>query len=194
MSEIDPDREVEDLLRLAITAGAYIGSRIEAKLQEKPKVQKDFKQKYAGDWLRAGDIARQNCTSKDPIAKDLVQYEAMYRARGRHALKPGASKLEGFPGLKNAFHTTAGYVLLRRAYEAETGFSAVTGTRLRRDEIAIRSKDLKPYWKGEAQLLAGKNSVDSRPRQRAEAFIESSSRAADMPLKVKRKKAVQLSR
>lgn len=190
----DSDRDVDDLINYGFRAAQYIGRKIEAGLQRKPKPKRTLEERCGAGWLRTAEIARKASRSPDATARDLVEWEAFYIARHKSVALHGDG---GRKDLKLAHRNAAALRLVRRAYETETGYCAATGNKLRPEQRRVRAAGLKPEWFDEARILAGQNSVDSRFYQAARKHMGGvKDIVADdlMPVRVKRRGAKQLTR
>ncbi|WP_265499601.1 hypothetical protein [Paracoccus beibuensis] len=171
---IDPDREVEEFVdkMIAIGAGAWHKMETHAQKRKALKPARTFQEMYGGRAVLAADIARDRSTSPDPTARDLVAWEAFAVSESRWvSFAPGAAELSGAPTRKKALARANGFRLLRRAYEAETGFSALNGSKLTAGQRATRVNGLRPEWIEEARLLRD-NYVDSKAGQNIRKLIE----------------------
>lgn len=94
---------------------------------------------------------------------------------------PGAAELPGAPTKKKALERASGFSTLRRAYEAETGHSALNGSKLTAAQRAARVKGLRPEWIEEVRLLRD-NYVDSKAGQNIRNLIELTREASERRL------------
>ncbi|WHZ36536.1 hypothetical protein [Sagittula sp. MA-2] len=196
MSEIDPDREVEEFVYSAVNGGARLWRLIEARQTTKPKPAKNFDEAFGGYAITAADVARDRSASQDPMARDLLAWEAFAWSQHRAvAFIPGATKLPGAPTRKQAAARVKGFAMLRRAYEAETGRSARTGTRLTQEQRELRRQGLRPEWLEEARGMM-KQPVDSAAWQNARDLEAKTRRVAEARLssRVIRKTPAQMCR
>lgn len=166
--EVDPDREVEELIRYSISAGRQVARRIEAAGNLRPA--QSFDEAYGASWLRAGEIARSTSTAPDPVAKDLVAWGAFFSARRRSVEAPADAALPGAPAANKAAKLAIGTTLLRRAYRAQTGHSVVTG-RLSDAERQRRRETLPAGFEQEGLALASRDYADSESAGRIRRMI-----------------------
>ncbi|MFG6567362.1 hypothetical protein [Sulfitobacter sp. 1A13679] len=198
MSEIDPDREVEDMMRLSWNASLYVGRKLNSMLdKEKPKTDLTHAQKHGAKWLRTAEIARDRSRSNDPFAADLIEMEAYFRARHTTNMVPTKNPLPGRRPLEATRMHAEKYRGLRRAYEFETGKCAATGKNLTRSQMNHRAALTKPGLKAEAKLLNSENAVDSKLYQTGREEMDGVRRSLEdvaKPVKQKRKAPAQLAR